>query len=304
MFDIFILYSAEYFQLIYGDRESSHGSEAAKFADTIDGTISNQKLSLKLKNVMSIRTGTVEGVEATEIPVWDALDHPLIGSSSYYSSMTVKLRKERGQDLDPFMQAFFDSIEQDADLGEDIASTQTEDERNRLRMKLNNHGNVELYKNLFNIPQKTRENQFMVIPLIKSSVDSAIYFFASILNVNKVILRIVNGVLKMLPEADHIINQLIRKFVRKTLDEATLAKLINELEEKVFDPNPTVQPSASELTTRRLLAESRLESLNRNSVKILSFLQNPVLNKHLVYCLIDVIAVELFPEFNLEAKES
>ena len=31
---------------------------------------------------------------------------------------------------------------------------------------------------------------------------------------------------------------------------------------------------------------------------------DPVLNKHLVYCLIDVIAAELYPEINLEAKES
>lgn len=291
--------SAEYFQLIYGDKEYSYIPDAAKAADVTDAAFHHHKLSSKLKSVMSIRTGTVEGLEATEIPIWDALDHPL-GHSSYYNSVAVKLRKERGQDLDSFMQSFFHSIEQDADVGEDIASTQTQEEANRRQKKKPNH---ELYKNLFNVTGQSRINQFTSVPCVKSSVDSTIYFLASILNVHRVLLRLFNGVVRMLPDGDNIICELLRKFLFKIIDEPIAAKLINELEEKVFDPNPTNPPSNEELTKRRQLAATRIENVNKNLGKILTFLQNPVLNKHLVYCLIDVIAVEIFPELNLDAKD-
>lgn len=290
--------SAEYFQLIYGDRESSSYPQGASNYDVTDNAFENQKVALKLKNV--IRTGNVvEGLEATEIPVWDALDHPL-GSSSYYSSMTVKLRKERGQDLDNFMLAFFQSIEQDTDVGEDIAFTQTQEEKfkTRLGVKLN-HGKSEVFKNLFNIPSAANQPQYSSVPVIDSAVDSAIYFLSSILNINKIILRLLKGLVSLLPDADNIVSQLLTRFLEKLLSQEVLAKLINELEEKIFE-DPTNPPTQDEQKKRFELATSRLASVNKHSVKILSFLQNPVLNKHLAYCLLDTIAIELFPEFSKE----
>lgn len=292
--------SAEYFQLIYGDQpNSSIPKSSSKSYDTIDNGVQHQKLSSKFKNAITIRAVAVEGIEATEIPVWDALDHPLI-SSSYYNSVAVKLRKERGQDLDPFMQNFFHSIEQEADIGEDVASTQTQEEAKHRQKKKENR---ELYKNLFNVSGQKSANQFTNASEMTSCVESAIYFLTSILNIHKVLIRIFTAFVRFLPDADNLIYELIRKFLHKVIDESILAKLITELEEKVFDPNPTSPLSNEELTKRRELAASRFESINKNLGKILSCLQNPILNKHLVYCLIDVIAVEIFPELNLNAKD-
>lgn len=260
-------------------------------------------MSSKFKHVLNMR-GTVDGIEATEIPVWDALDHPL-GNSSYYNSVAVKLRKERGQDLYSFMHAFFMSIEQETDVGEDVALMQFVDEKAkaRLKTKLKNVEKGEIFGNLFNITSESRREQYSAVPVVKSAAESAIYFLASILNVPKVLLRATYGALRVLPNADDIICGVISNFLRKTLDQPVLAKLINELEEKVFDTDPTDPPCLEELERRHNIAIARLGSINKNSVKILSFLQNPVLNKHLVYCLIDTIAVELFPELNLEAKD-
>lgn len=299
--------SAEYFQLIYGDKDNSNfrkassSSSLTKSYDVIDNAMQHmqhQKLSSKLKNVMSIRVGAIEGLEATEIPIWDALDHPL-GNISYYNSVAVKLRKERGQDLDSFMQNFFHSIEQEADIGEDVASTQAQEEARHRQKKKQNH---ELYANLFNFSEKSRVNQFTITPHVTTTVDSAIYFLASILNIHKVLLRILDKFIRFLPDADNIICAMIRKLLEKVIDEYVLAKLINELEEKVFDPSPSIPLNNEELTMRRELAATQIESVNKNLRRILSFLQNPVLNKHLVYCLIDVIAIEIFPELNLNAK--
>lgn len=41
-------------------------------------------------------------------------------NATIYSSMTQKLRKERGQNLDQFMSTFMQSIEQSTDVGEDV----------------------------------------------------------------------------------------------------------------------------------------------------------------------------------------
>lgn len=294
--------SAEYFQLIYGDKENAFlPSVMIKAIDSVD-SVHHQKFSSKLKNAMSIRTGAVEGLEATEIPIWDALDHPL-GNSSYYNSVAIKLRKERGQDLDGFMQAFFHSIEQEADIGEDIATTQTKDEekKNNRKQKLPNHlGNVELYRNLFNISRSSRTaDMFATVPFVKTAVDSAIYFLASILNVNTLLLRICNGIFRILPDAERIVRGLIRKIIDKNINEIILAKLIGELEEKIFDS----KPSNTQSNETRKLATTRIESINKNLGKILSYLQYPIMNKHLMYCIVDIIIVEIFPELNLEAKD-
>lgn len=294
--------SAEYFQLIYGDKENSTIRNAAEGSDFPDYAIPSQKFSTKLKNAITIRTGAVEGIEATEIPIWDALDHPL-GQNSYYNSVAVKLRKERGQDLDNFMQSFFHSIEQEADVGEDIASTQTREDENKKRRLPNLAGNVDLYKNLFNIPGQSKMSQFAFESHIKTAVDSLIYFLESILSVHSIVLRLAVGVLKFFPNADNIVCELTRKFIDKIFNQAILASLINELEEKVFDPKPSTPPSKDELTKREELAMIRIRNVNKNLGNVLSHLQNPVLNKNLMYCLMDKIIVELFPELNLDAKD-
>lgn len=71
------------------------------------------KLSSKFKEVIR---GAVDGapIEATEAPtVWDALnDAQSMPSNNIYSSVTQKLRKEKGQSLDAFMLTFMHSIEQ------------------------------------------------------------------------------------------------------------------------------------------------------------------------------------------------
>lgn len=44
----------------------------------------------------------------------------LTGNSTIYNSVTQKLRKERGQNLDAFICTFMQSIEQSTDIGEDV----------------------------------------------------------------------------------------------------------------------------------------------------------------------------------------
>ncbi|CRK86357.1 CLUMA_CG000202, isoform A [Clunio marinus] len=300
--------SAEYFPLIYGDRDDTTKTyEAAKGFDINDSSMPHQKLSTKLRSVMSIRGGTVEGLEATEIPIWDALDHPL-EPSSYYNSVAIKLRKERGQDLETFMQAFFHSIEQEADIGEDVALIQTREEENNRKRKIipNRLKNVQLYKNLFNITKSFGGyigQDYCDVKKLKTSTQSAITFLVSILNINDIIVRIVRGFFSLLPDSDFIIIELVRKLLHKIINQTILAKLIDELKEKIFDSNPTVDPTDVELNKQRHLAMVQVSKVNKNLGNILCLLQYPLLNKQLAYCLIDVVIAEIFPELNLDTKD-
>jgi hypothetical protein len=222
-----------------------------------------------------------------------------MGGTSYYNSMAVKLRKERGQDLDGFMQSFMNSIEQEADIGEDIASTQLKEDENRRRKMPNLLGNSEVFKNLFNIPTQSRISQYSVDSHLKTASDCLLYFMDSLLKLHKVLMKLACGVVELLPDSDNIILELIRKFLRKHLSEAILATLVRELEEKVFDSKPSLPPTPQELEARKSLAKTRIEAINKNLTTVHGHLQNPVLNKNLFYCLLDLIIVELFPELNL-----
>lgn len=69
--------------------------------------------------------GGATSVEATEVPtVWDAFtDEPSLtrdNTSNIYNSVTQKLRKERGQNLENFVTNFMQSIEPNTDVGEDV----------------------------------------------------------------------------------------------------------------------------------------------------------------------------------------
>lgn len=80
------------------------------------------RLGSKLKG--AIRGGATS-VEATEVPtVWDAFtDEPSLNrdnTSNIYNSVTQKLRKERGQNLENFVTNFMQSIEPNTDVGEDV----------------------------------------------------------------------------------------------------------------------------------------------------------------------------------------
>lgn len=284
--------SPEYFKLIYGSKEIT----AAASIDVPDNTrlspkhaaeLANQtKFSSKVKNVMTMRPETVEGLEATEIPIFDALDYST-GSSSYFGPVAVKMRREKGQDLENFMQTLFQSIDQDADVGEDIISVQLKNDQMSMMRKPLFVGNVELYGNLFNINGQAKVNQFLSMQT-NNHVDTLLYFLTSIMSLSDFALRIVKGIFNFFPDSNRIIYKYLDRSLKKACDQIVLAALITELQEKIFDDNPESKK------IREKVALERIE--NKNVRKAMSHFQNAVLNKNLMYCLLDVIVSELFPE--------
>lgn len=282
--------SPEYFRLIYGAKElnvhSTDTHDKTRDSPQKQSTDANQqKFTSKMKNVM--KAETVEGLEATEIPIFDALDFSA-SPSSYFGPVSVKMRREKGQDLENFMQALFQSIEQDADLGEDIISMQLKNDQMLSGRKPLFVGNVELYGNLFNSNDQSKVNQFHSIQS-DNHVDTLLYFLTSVMNLGDFPLRIVKGIFNFFPDSNKIIYKYLDKSLKKACDQSILASLIAELHEKIFDEN---SEKNAKILEKILL--TKIE--NKNARKALKYFQNAVLNKNLMYCLLDVIVNELFPE--------
>lgn len=56
-------------------------------------------------------------------------------------------------------------------------------------------------------------------------------------------------------------------------------------------------PSPHELLRRQQIARQSLKNACDGLESVSDVLQSPVLNKHLMYCLLDSLLIEMYPEF-------
>lgn len=136
----------------------------------------------------------------------------------------------------------------------------------------------------------------------RNSLESVIDFLSIIFNVHQLWIDILKAFSQLLTNCDYLIQGMMRKLAQKLFNQSILAKLVNKLEEEIFDsPHPSI-PICDE--KRKELAMVRICEVSSNLGRILSYCQNTMLNKQLIYCLIDVIAVEVFPEFFPNSENS
>lgn len=220
--------TSNYFQLVYGSREIK------KIVDNFNMETQNpqplQKLSTKLKG--AIKMSAVDGAPLEEMPtVWDALTDTQTDSRNIYSSVTSKLRKEKGQSLDSFMTTFMHSIEQSPDMGEDVMYMSTEDSEIQRPSPPDNNW---VFGNLFELK---RASHSMPTPKIvasnnvKGPSQCLIYFLVKILNAPLVLVRFVLSLCSVCKKTvDLIICTVIFKLIKFGLKERRLAFLIRLLE--------------------------------------------------------------------------
>ncbi|XP_055694415.1 sorting nexin-14-like isoform X1 [Lutzomyia longipalpis] len=291
----------EYFRLVYGDKDV-HALEMSHGHDHGNSTVS--RLS-KLKGVIR---GAVDGapLEATEIPtVWDAFSETQAAAPNptIYSSMTQKLRKERGQNLDNFMVSFMQSIEQTTDVGEDVIELREENER---QQRPNPPGRNLIYGDLFAVHKNAHllHNSSLALPYtIKGPSQCLVYILTRILVVPTVIVKFILALIRLSrTTVDSLICRGLAKLLQVGLHEPRLAFLLTLLEEQIFDEKHT-QVGEMELQQRRDLARMRIVRVARQLGSVVDTLQSPALNKHLIYCLFDTILAEMFPEMDHSARE-
>ncbi|XP_055530775.1 sorting nexin-14-like [Wyeomyia smithii] len=288
--------TSEYFELVYGTREIRDNSDK-KSNDTAGG--GGTKLSSKFKEVIR---GAVDGapIEATEAPtVWDALnDAQAIPSNNIYSSMTQKLRKEKGQSLDAFMVTFMHSIEQSPDIGEDVIQF-----KEIVKKKHKTPGQSLVFGDLFELKKgsKNTHTTTLLSHSVRGPSQCLIYILVKILNAPFMIVRLALAFCCVSRRTvDTLIHNAIARLLRAGLKETRLAVLINLLREVVF-LKKLPEPTPAELLRRQQDARKRLDELRSGLGIVADVLQSPALNKHLAYCLFDIILGEMYPEFESPA---
>lgn len=101
---------------------------------------------------------------------------------------------------------------------------------------------------------------------------------------------------------DSVICRGLAKLVEVGLHEPRLAFLLTLLEDQIFGTKHP-EPGGRELKQRQELARRRIVMVSRQLGNVLDTLQSPALNKHLIYCLFDIIVAEMFPEMDNCARE-
>lgn len=101
---------------------------------------------------------------------------------------------------------------------------------------------------------------------------------------------------------DAILLKGIDKLLRIGLYEPRLTLLIKTVDEQIFGVK---KPDASitELLEQQRQARSRLAKISTSFASVADTLQSPTLNKQLMYCLLDMIVAEIYPELGNIAKE-
>lgn len=126
----------------------------------------------------------------------------------------------------------------------------------------------------------------------------------NILNATRLIVRIVLGLISI---SKSTINALLciglDKLLRIALYEPRLTLLISTIDEQLFGENKKLEPSFTELLEQQRQARNRLSKISSQFVSVADTLQSPALNKQLMYCLLDIIVAELYPELDKLAKD-
>lgn len=125
----------------------------------------------------------------------------------------------------------------------------------------------------------------------------------NILNVSRFIVRLILGLINISKSTvDLLLCKGIDKLLRIAVYEPRLTLLVKTIDEQLFgDKKP--EPSFTELLEQQRQARNRLSKISTNFASVADTLQSPTLNKQLMYCLLDMIIAEIYPELDNMAKD-
>ncbi|KAJ9589467.1 hypothetical protein L9F63_017328, partial [Diploptera punctata] len=226
-------------------------------------------------------------------------------------SVPLRLRKERGQHLDTFLNAFVASTESHRTKSskyewKDVSIETPRRVRCLTKTVFQNNFGIESNQPLFAL--STTRPGSSSLP-VQGMFDCLLYLAVRVFGAPQTVVRIAMAVRTV---AHNTVNALcsfyLDRKLRKLLIPPRLANLIKLLQNAVFQPRGA-QPSPAELELRAARALSQLQALLPNFISrwagpayqaglltLFSALQSPALNKQLVYTLLDVVVAELYPD--------
>lgn len=117
------------------------------------------------------------------------------------------------------------------------------------------------------------------------------------MDVSRFIVRLILGLINISKSTvDSLLCKGIDKLLQIALYEPRLTLLVRTIDEQLFGQEKKTEPSFTELLEQQRQARSRLSKISPKCASCADTLQSPILNKHLSYCLLDLIIAELYPE--------
>uniref|UniRef100_A0A672ZAX7 Sorting nexin-14-like n=1 Tax=Sphaeramia orbicularis TaxID=375764 RepID=A0A672ZAX7_9TELE len=236
---------------------------------------------------------------------------PDVNLGKIFKSVPGKLIKEKGQNLDPFIQSFFNSCE----------SPKPKPSRPELTiLSPTAENNKKLFNDLFknnanlseNSDRKQNHNYFMEMVSVDGMYDYMVY-------VGRVVFRMPDfmhhflaaGRILFKSTFEAYMDQYMTRKLEQNLQEHRLVSLITQLRDAVFCENAEERsPEDKQIRAKQTFEEMMKylpdfvgkcigEEAKSNGVRLLfDCLQQPLLNKQMTYVLMDIAVQELFPELN------
>jgi len=225
-----------------------------------------------------------------------------LGLSRIIKSVPKKLTKERGQFLQPFIQSFIQAS---------IHTSRSSDNNEDLKPVINK---FDLHSSIF------KDNFAEFFPFTNSSLgpsnihkpggvyDIVLYVCVRILKVSPAITRMLHCV-KWLVETsfNHLVNYLLSSKLATLLNNGRVTFIIDVIEEAIFTPGEEMSAEEEEIQAQKTLQLFRgylprvmqtlaPEGFQDGTQKIHRLLQEPRLNKQLVYTLLEAVLPRIFPE--------
>ncbi|XP_049774784.1 sorting nexin-14-like isoform X1 [Schistocerca cancellata] len=226
-------------------------------------------------------------------------------------TVPIRLRKERGQHLDAFLATFLSTCETGKNRSskyewKDVNAKEPQKVRCLTHPVFGDNFGLDRHQPLFALAGAGMGGSALPI---QGFYDCVLYLLVRVFGASQSVLRLALGVRSL---CHNTINSLCCVYLdsklRNLLVPPRVAHLIRLLQGAVFGHKGS-SPTALELKARAAFTLSQLQSLlpgvlnswlgsryKDGILTIFTALQSPLLNKQLAYTLLDIVALELFPE--------
>ncbi|XP_061378294.1 sorting nexin-14-like isoform X2 [Danaus plexippus] len=225
-----------------------------------------------------------------------------------YQSVAHKLRKEKGQHLESFLRNFlvssdkerYQALKQGSQVEE--AHEVNEEDTEKIVKRQHNVRSIQssVFGNNFDIEPEVTHIQTDYQDTVVGFTQCFMYLLIKVLKVPGLVVGVVGSVLSLVSDSlDLAGSALTNKYLKELLNERRLAHLIRLGHNLLFNDRTPRSP-ASLVTSR---ARARVAGAGRGArlwsgvvQDVFDMMQVPRMNKQLVYNLLDLCVLELFPE--------
>uniref|UniRef100_A0A8C6M225 Sorting nexin 14 n=1 Tax=Nothobranchius furzeri TaxID=105023 RepID=A0A8C6M225_NOTFU len=227
-----------------------------------------------------------------------------------FKSVPGKLIKEKGQNLEPFIQSFFNSCE----------SPRPKPNRPELTIVSPTAGNKKLINSLYRnnasrsdwLERKQNANYFTETMSVDGAYDYMMCVGRMVFHIPDWLHHILAaGRILLKNSLEAYVEQYMQSKLEAVLQEHRLVSLITQLRDSVFRESSEQRSAEDKLVRAKQTFEGMKnylpdfvvkligeESVNEGVQLLFDGLQQPLLNKQLSYVLLDIAVLQLFPELN------